>query len=82
MEERYYVINVTTNSTGTENRTITPYGNKMTALRKFYEPLGSIGTGPLRICVLLLDKYFTIIKREVWEDDLEEIISDPIVPEA
>lgn len=79
MEERYYVISVTTVSSGAENRDIKYYTDKETALRKFFEPLGNIGGGPTRICVLLLDQYFNYIKREVWEHEEPEIISAPII---
>ena len=83
MEERYYVISVTTTSSGAENREITYYTDKETALRKFFAPLGNIGGGPTRICVLLLDKYFNYIKREVWEheepESITEVITEPIV---
>ena len=81
MEKKYYVVNVTTNSNGTETRNLTPYTNEETALRKFYEPLGSIGAGPTKICVLLLDEYFEVIKKEVWEhvysDEIVMPIQDP-----
>lgn len=66
MNERFYVVEVTTGSTGTETRNITGYDNYEVALRKFFAPLGSVGAGPLKICVLLLDSGFNTLKREVW----------------
>ncbi len=72
MNERFYVVEVTTNSTGAETRKLTPYDNNETALRKFFEPLGGIGAGALKICVSLLDENLTEIKREVWVKAVEE----------
>lgn len=71
MSERFYVVEVTTNSTGTETRKLTPYDSNETALRKFYEPLNAIGAGPLKICSLLLDENLNQIKKEVWEKYIE-----------
>lgn len=78
MEERYYVVAVTTTSNGSEQRGITPYTDLETAQRKFFEPLGSIGAGPLKICVLLLDKYLNVIKHETWEHVEPE--EEPVLP--
>ena len=72
MNEKFYVVEVTTNSTGTETRKLTPYDNNETALRKFYEPLNSIGAGPIKICVGLYDENLTEIKREVWMQAVDE----------
>ena len=66
MNERFYVVSITTTSSGAEQRNLTPYDNYETALRKFYEPLGAIGGGPTKICVGLYDENLTEIKREVW----------------
>jgi len=71
MNERFYVVEVTTNSTGTETRKLTPYDNNETAYRKFFEPLGNIGAGPIKICVLLLDENLNVIKKEVWIKHIE-----------
>lgn len=79
MEKKYYVVNVTTNSNGSETRELTPYTNEETALRKFYVPLGNIGGGPTKICVLLLDEYFEVLEKKVWEHVEPEIISAPII---
>lgn len=78
MEERYYVVSVTTTSNGSEQRGITYYTDLETALRKFFEPLESIGAGPLKICVLLLDKYLNVIKHETWEHVEPE--EEPVLP--
>lgn len=83
MEKKYYVVYVTTNSNGTETRNLTPYTDEEVALRKFYEPLESIGAGPTKICVLLLDGYFEVIEKKVWEHVEPDIISGPIInPDA
>lgn len=83
MEKRYYVVNVTTNSNGSETRELIPYTDEETALRKFYAPLGNIGSGPIKICVLLLDEYFEVIEKKVWEHVEPDIISGPIInPDA
>lgn len=76
---RYYVVNVTIASSGTENRIINPYDNEETALRKFYEPLGSIGAGPKKICVLLLDEYFEVLEKKVWEHVEPDVITEDII---
>lgn len=78
MEERYYVVAVTTTSSGTEQRKLDPYTDLETAQRKFFEPLSSIGAGPLKICVLLLDKYLNVIKHETWEHVEPE--EEPVLP--
>ena len=78
MEEKYYVVEVTIGSTGTETRNFTPYTNKETALRKFYAPLGSIGAGPSRISVLLLNAYLDVVKKETWEQEVSDTIVMPI----
>lgn len=82
MNERQYVLAITTTSSGAEVRTLTPYNNDEVALRKFYEPFGDIGAGPLKICVLLLDQYLNVIKREVWIKYIEpEEPEEPEQPE-
>lgn len=68
---RYYVLNVTINSQGTENRNFTPYDVKETALRKFFEPLCNIGAGPKKITVILYDEDLNIVKKESWEAESE-----------
>lgn len=72
MNERFYVVEVTTNSTGTETRKLTPYDNSETAYRKFYEILTGIGGGALKICAGLYDSYLNQIKKEVWVKAEEE----------
>ena len=50
-----YLITLTTGSTGTTNRVLTPYNDKNTALRKFHEAFAGIGGGPTRITAILLE---------------------------
>lgn len=72
MEERYYLITVTVASGGTENRVMTPYDDKDTALRKFHEAFNSIGAGPQYIAATILAKsQFAPIKTEVWQEEVE-----------
>lgn len=72
MEERYYLITVTVASGGGENRVMTPYDDKDTALRKFHEAFNSIGAGPQYIAATILEKsQFAPIKTEVWKLELE-----------
>jgi len=71
MNEKFYVVEVTTNSSGTETRLLTQYNDNETAFRKFFEPLGGIGAGPTKICVLLLDENLNVIKQEVWIKNVE-----------
>ena len=73
--KRFYVLEVTTNSTGTETRNFKAYDDYETALRKFFEPFGVIGGGPLKIAVMLLGENLTVLKKEVWakpEETTEE----------
>ena len=65
---RFYVVSITLTSSGTEDRKLTPYDDLTTATRKFHEAFNSIGAGPKRVCVTLLDTYLNEIKRESWED--------------
>ena len=51
----FYLINLTTASSGTMNRVLTPYEDKNTALRKFHEAFAGIGGGPTRITAILLE---------------------------
>lgn len=72
MSERYYVLEITTTSNGAETRNITPYTDFETALRKFFAPLGSIGAGPKKICVNLLDSDTNVLKKEIWTNNAPE----------
>lgn len=72
MEERYYLVTVTVASNGGENREMTPYDDKNTALRKFHEAFNAIGAGPKYIAATVLEKsQFASIKSEVWKLELE-----------
>ena len=71
MNERYYLVDVIINSTGTETRNLTPYDSLETALRKFHQIFGAIGAGPLKISATLLDFNLYSIKSEVWEKEVE-----------
>ena len=51
----FYLVTLTTGSSGTMNRVLTPYNDKNTALRKFHEAFAGIGGGPKRITAILLE---------------------------
>ena len=72
MEERYYVLSITVTSSGAEDRKLTPYGDKNTAIRKYHEAFNGIGGGPTFISAEVLDKYLNVVGnyRDYWE--LEE----------
>lgn len=65
---RFYVVSITLTSSDTEDRKLTSYDDLTTATRKFHEAFNSIGAGPKRVCVTLLDTYLNELKRESWED--------------
>lgn len=70
MEERYYLVVVKVLSSGTEERTLTPYDDENVALRKFHEAFNTIGGGPTYIAATILDKVaFSEIKCEVWKQE-------------
>lgn len=69
----WYVLSITVTSQGTEDRKFVPYTNKDTALRKFYEVFGGIGSGSKKITVLLLDSDLNRIKREQWTFEESEV---------
>lgn len=68
---RFYVVSITLTSSGTEDRKLTSYDDLTTATRKFHEAFSTIGAGPKRVCVTLLDTYLNEIKRESWEETSE-----------
>ena len=68
---RYYLITVKITSQDTEERNLTPYDSKETALRKFHEAFNTIGGGSKKISVMLLDSNFGIVKNEVWEQEAQ-----------
>ena len=73
MEERYYLVVVKVTSQGAEERTLTPYDNKDTALRKFHEAFEVIGGGPKYIAATIIEKNsFSEIKCEIWKEELSE----------
>ena len=65
---RYYVLILKILSTGTEERSFTPYDNYNTAYRKFHEAFNTVGGGPKLIAVRLLGPKLTPLKDEVWEE--------------
>jgi len=69
---RWYVLNLTITSQGAEQRSLTPYDNKDTAIRKFYECFNAVGGGPKKITALLLDDNLNYVKREQWVQESEE----------
>lgn len=65
---KYYLVTVKTLSNGTsEERAITPYTDIDAAQRKFHEAFNTIGGGPRKICAMLLDENFGILRSEMWE---------------
>lgn len=67
MSERFYLVEVTTTSQGTEDRHFTPYDSYETALRKFYEVFTKVGAGPQKICATILNSDLFEIKYDKWE---------------
>lgn len=69
MDERYYVETLKVLSSGAEERSLTPYDNKDTAIRKFHEAFNTIGGGPKLISAQVHDRYFNIVdgKRDWWQ---------------
>lgn len=72
MNNRYYVLTVTKTSQDTETRDFTPYNDLTIAQRKYFEAITAIGTGVKAICVLLLDPWLNVVKREAWVEPVEE----------
>ncbi len=72
MSGRYYVLEVTITSAGTETRNFTAYDNKEVAYRQFYKIFTAIGAGPKKINGILFGENLTIIKQEMWQADPEE----------
>jgi len=70
MNERYYVEVIKITSSGAEERNLTPYDNKDTAIRKFHEAFNVIGGGPKFISAEVHDRYFNVVdgKRDYWEE--------------
>ena len=77
MENRYYLVKVLVTSTGAENRDLSAYDDLATATRKFHEGFNTIGGGPKKIAMLLLDSNLNEIKKEVWVEPQEEPEEEP-----
>ena len=69
MEERVYLLVIKTLSSGAEERSLTPYDDQDTALRKFHEAFNVIGGGPTYIGACILDRGFHELKVEVWREE-------------
>ena len=69
---RYYLVSITTTSSGTEDRKLTPYDDYDTAIRKFHEAFNNVGAGPKKVLVLLIDENGFNIKQEMWTAKVEE----------
>ena len=69
MEERWYVLQILVTSKDEEQRTLTPYDNHDTAIRKYHEAFNTIGGGPKFISAEILDRYLNVdpAYRSYWE---------------
>lgn len=72
MANRYYLVKVIITSTDAENRELTAYDDIDVATRKFHEGFNTIGGGPKKISMLLLDLNLNTLKKEVWMAPLPE----------
>lgn len=54
MSNNYYVVVIKKLSNDSIERTITPYGDKDVALRKYHEAFNVIGGGPKRITAMII----------------------------
>ena len=57
MDNRWYVFRVVITSKGEEERNLTPYDDKDTAIRKYHEAFNVIGAGPTFVSACILDRY-------------------------
>lgn len=78
MEQRWYVFKVLITSNGSEERSLTPYDDHDTALRKWHECFNTIGGGPKFISATLLDRYMNqdLKHTDWWEAPSEDIVEE------
>lgn len=72
MGERWYVVKVIITSSGSEDRSLTPYDDYDVALRKFHEAFNVIGGGPKKICATILDQWMNQDRVETWTEPQPE----------
>lgn len=63
---KFQLVSVIVNSTGTETRNMTPYDDYDTAFRKFHEAFKTAGAGSKKISVVLMDDNLNSVMHEVW----------------
>lgn len=68
----YQLLVVTITSKDTETRVITPYDDLDTATRKFHDAFSTIGAGPKKISVVLMDSDLRALRHEVWNAPVEQ----------
>lgn len=68
----YQLLVVTISSKDTETRDITPYDDLDTATRKFHDAFKTIGAGPKKISVVLMDSDLRALRHEVWNAPIEQ----------
>lgn len=70
MENRYYVLNITITSSGQEQRSLTPYDDVNTAMRKYHEAFNTIGGGPKLISCEVLDRFLNVLPgyQGTWQE--------------
>ena len=74
MENRWYVLKIVVNSSGTEERSLTPYDDKDTAIRKWHEIFNVIGGGPKFVSGTILDRYMNKDEKHTdwWQEEEPE----------
>jgi hypothetical protein len=62
-----YVVVIKELSNGSLDRSITPYADNDTALRKFHEAFNTIGGGPKRISSVLMQDAVNLVNGTTYE---------------
>ena len=80
---KYYLIQITTDTEGTEARAITPYESKMTATAQFHTELGYAMNNPnvSKALIQVINEAGEIIKRGPFTRPVEtpvEPVSEPV----
>ena len=74
---RFYVVKIIITSSGAENRDLSAYDDIDVATRKYHEGFNTIGGGPKKIGMTLLDENLNAIKKEVWLEPQPEPEPEP-----